>query len=837
MSLVLAEPVTTPVRAQSLQRPALSLNLSDAEDFPSLALAATLPRRTRNQRPSILQDFSPKVTAVTPPASTDHVPRFSTPRESKTWAERVASDPTEDPWPAPSQEVEAVFCISGPDQRSTSTGESSLGADGNALPTLPGSAACSPLSGQEKNIGADGNPIATSPRSAARSGIRGEEEDHGANRNMISTRYGPTARSPPAMTSLSPSGPANSSNLLKASSISSPGLKLESLSPTKLATSRILGGVANHHASNKKSFNVDSPSFTPALLQAGVKKHTFSSQTANAAVFTPKAVASSSTPTLAQDAESPFLNPAAARDFTPQPQNYDLNTTTNGITADSSGTAYDPFTVSSMNQALPAAQQYNPYADDHTPLAGASSSYYPAQGAYTAAIQPLQYHLYAPVGPNKQDMLHAYQRQAHDFFLPNDIREDLQKKSAATRQIMPTKVLPDVSHYHSLVPLDTAKSGRSFFNNYICWVFKATSQNGNAYCLRRVQGARVNSKESTVGPLQKWRRISNGNVVSPIAVFTARDFGDNSLLFVYDYHPNSKTLAEHHFSANQNPRYQRPQISENVLWSYVCQMCNALKAIHNENLAARCIHLTKVILTEKNRVRLAACVMLDVLEYESSPPLSDLQQDDFVDLGKLILSLGLATPNISNLQVAAEQFGRNNIYSHELRHLVSWLVAPPQSPDQASPKTVDELARIVTGHMFDSFDASLHAADDMTSNLHRELENGRMARLVMKLGVINERPEYDNDPAWSENGERYQLKLFRDYVFHQVDSNGNPLVDLGHIMTCLNKLDAGIDERVYLTSRDHQTCFVVTYKELKKQVANAFNELTKTNTKPTGPRY
>jgi len=115
----------------------------------------------------------------------------------------------------------------------------------------------------------------------------------------------------------------------------------------------------------------------------------------------------------------------------------------------------------------------------------------------------------------------------------------------------------------------------------------------------------------------------------------------------------------------------------------------------------------------------------------------------------------------------------------------------------------------------------------LTSELSRELENGRIARLMMKLGTINERQEYDGDRSWSENGERYMLKLFRDYVFHQVDAAGSPVLDLAHMVRCLNKLDAGVDEKILLTSRDEQTNFVVTYKELKKQVTTAFGELIK----------
>jgi ABC-type uncharacterized transport system YnjBCD ATPase subunit len=44
------------------------------------------------------------------------------------------------------------------------------------------------------------------------------------------------------------------------------------------------------------------------------------------------------------------------------------------------------------------------------------------------------------------------------------------------------------------------------------------------------------------------------------------------------------------------------------------------------------------------------------------------------------------------------------------------------------------------------------------------------------------------DPSWSETGDRYLLKLFRDYVFHQVDEMGNPVVDMAHVLQCLNKV-------------------------------------------------
>ena len=44
------------------------------------------------------------------------------------------------------------------------------------------------------------------------------------------------------------------------------------------------------------------------------------------------------------------------------------------------------------------------------------------------------------MGPHREDLL-PYQRPAHDFFMPEKIREDLHKKSEASLQIMPSASL------------------------------------------------------------------------------------------------------------------------------------------------------------------------------------------------------------------------------------------------------------------------------------------------------------------------------------------------------------------------------------------------------------
>lgn len=297
------------------------------------------------------------------------------------------------------------------------------------------------------------------------------------------------------------------------------------------------------------------------------------------------------------------------------------------------------------------------------------------------------------------------------------------------------------------------------------------------------------------------------------------------MIFVTDYHPLSKTLAEYHFGTPTTTRGRTgfsTQIPEMVLWSYITQIASALKTIHSNGLTARVVDITKIILTGKNRIRLNGCAILDVVQHETKNSLAQMQRQDLVNFGLVILSLGAhATDAAQNFAKAMDQFKR--FYKAELQNAVVWLYSAQQNQD----KNIDQFIASISGQMITSFNAALHLDDNLHSEFSREVENGRLFRLMAKLNFINERPEYEHDPHWSENGERFYLKLFRDYVFHQVDAQNNPVVDLGHVLTCLNKLDAGTDEKVTLISRDEQTCFIVSFRELKKGVESAFQELTK----------
>ncbi|KAF2843481.1 PAB-dependent poly(A)-specific ribonuclease subunit PAN3 [Patellaria atrata CBS 101060] len=612
----------------------------------------------------------------------------------------------------------------------------------------------------------------------------------------------------------------------------------------------------------KQRFNVDSPSFTPLQPAtngaiSAVRSATISPKAVNATVFTPKAV-KSLTPTpqsYPKDSSSDW----SAHDFQDfVPQSYDPSQLVGYPNATASLiNGYDPFNVQSTLSALPATNhqaQLNPYSTETSTLGGAA--YFQNSNSFA---QPLQYHAYFPLGPHRENLL-AYQRTAHDFFISDHLRDDLQRKAEASRQILPSSTLPaQIEHFHSLVPLDTNNRPNASTFGYPSWVYKAvSSKDGFTYALRRLEGFRL-TNDKAIKAIQPWKRINNGSICTIHDCFTTREFGDSSLILITDYHPLSKTLQETHLNqqghrfhgGRQRYHDQSNLIPEQTIWGYVVQIASVLKVIHGTNLAARVLIPSKMIVTSKGRIRLTGCGIQDVTMYDTSRPVSDLQQEDLVNLGRLILSLVAPNHNTTtNPQKALDTLNRT--YSERLREAVTWLLNPapppstPTSPTGGAAlgiKDIDTFLQGIAAQIVTVLDNTFHAEDTLMSSLSRELENGRLVRLLTKLGFINERPEYEStggphhppghpnhhstNNQWSETGDRYYLKLFRDYVFHQVDSEGRPVVDLAHVLSCLNKLDAGSDERISLVSRDEQNVMVVSYRELKRGIEGAFLELSK----------
>ncbi|RSH92338.1 PAB-dependent poly(A)-specific ribonuclease subunit 3 [Saitozyma podzolica] len=416
--------------------------------------------------------------------------------------------------------------------------------------------------------------------------------------------------------------------------------------------------------------------------------------------------------------------------------------------------------------------------------------------------QPLDYHLYTAPLPHVSSNLQT-SNPLHSFFIPDDLRRTFQARHEATYlPVGPSPGIPsELGVYHSLVQLE-GPGGPSRVYGHPAPVYRAVSTvDGNVYCLRRIEGFKLVS-ETAFQAIDNWRRMRHPNIVGLREAFTTKAFNDNSLILVYDFHPDSTTVYDEHLNPDAPPlsmgrRRQGMPIPERVLWSYVTQIANALKAVHSLNLAARNLDPSKVLITGKNRVRLNGCGILDVLAYDGQTPMAVYQQEDLVSFGKLVISMCCEFFQPGQHPAAPlDHIARH--YSPDVKNLVLFLISKPQPI-----KSIDDVIRMLGPRILNELDAM---------------------------------QKFEMDPRWSDTGDRYILKLFRDYVFHSMGVDGKPVLDLSHVLTSLNKLDAGLDERIMLVSRDDQSCLVVSYREIKACIEAAYGMAKKSTAvvHPTG---
>ncbi|KAH0002536.1 PAB-dependent poly(A)-specific ribonuclease subunit pan3, partial [Aureobasidium melanogenum] len=176
--------------------------------------------------------------------------------------------------------------------------------------------------------------------------------------------------------------------------------------------------------SAKRFLNVDSPSFKPLSPVTNsvqpAKNLGISPKAASAAVFTPKATAA--VPTASAKQPSTEWSQRGIQEFVPQ--NFVPQATESGSSANNLS-SFDPFTMQGNPGQMSDAShtpQINPYAQDASTLAATSMF-----SAAAAFAHPLSYHLYAPLGPHRENLM-AYQRTTHDFFIPDHLREEMQRK-------------------------------------------------------------------------------------------------------------------------------------------------------------------------------------------------------------------------------------------------------------------------------------------------------------------------------------------------------------------------------------------------------------------------
>jgi PAB-dependent poly(A)-specific ribonuclease subunit 3 len=397
-------------------------------------------------------------------------------------------------------------------------------------------------------------------------------------------------------------------------------------------------------------------------------------------------------------------------------------------------------------------------------------------------------------------------RSLQTIGIPDPIRQHFQSLDIeALRQMAPEderyKEMPN--RYHSAYALDNAYSqaqrGSGGSYGYPSSVYKVVdSSDSQMYALRRFDNVRT-SATVVKNALVKWGEIRHPAIVSLYNISQER----GGVFFTHAYYPSAQTLRQRFIDQ------RGALLSETLLWRILCQLLSALRLVHLRGMALRNVSPTHVLLTSGTCAKFSGVGVFDVLEFESRKTLADMQQEDLVKLGYLLLSLSMRfSVGPKNVEQALAHMQQH--FSADINHVVGTLLV--------GKATSTQVCHLMSQRIHDELDQALAANDALQSHLRNEYENGRLLRLLLKLGFVNERPEYARAPQWSETGDRYVLKLFRDYVFHQAMAEGAPSLDAGHVVSALNKLDSGDPEKILLSSRDNKDLLVVSFADVRRCV-------------------
>jgi len=420
---------------------------------------------------------------------------------------------------------------------------------------------------------------------------------------------------------------------------------------------------------------------------------------------------------------------------------------------------------------------------------------------------------------------------------------------------------------------------------YMTHSFKAQcNEDGRFVMLKRVAGVKVNIAQAKAA-VEPWMQLhrdygarnlntkdpyqcnlaNHPNIVALRNIFMTADFSDKrSLCFAYDFHPGAQTLFQRHLcGANTIPNVTSGvPFTESLFWQTAVQLLVALSAIHAAKLTANGMldpTGSRVLWLPSGRIKLAgAGYLATVMEVPTqiiAHPLQRylMQHQDLVNFGKLLLALSCQSLTVlqsAHTVARALQTVSTTLSPECARFLTSLLVVDPavtaaaaainsgdpealgadtQALEEQGPPpgflTANRVLSSIAHKIVPVMESIQSTSDMLEEHLAREFHNGRLLRLLLKLGYINERPEFQQSPHWADTGDRYPLKLFRDYIFHQVNADGTPAVDIGFTIDCLNKLDAGTNENVLLSSRQEDSLLVVSYRDLNRCLHAAFHEL------------
>jgi len=474
-----------------------------------------------------------------------------------------------------------------------------------------------------------------------------------------------------------------------------------------------------------------------------------------------------------------------------------------------------------------------------------SPSSYPSSPVHNQQQQPDHHH------QNQNQQQQQPYRDIHSYyFMDDNLRHTLVNKSLLLLQT--SDALPAQVHvYHSLYALESLlphKKPRRVPSAQLRQhqVYKAISaQDGNAYVLRRIVAPPTLVINKYLDEWKQYRLVDqqqqHSNIVPLRDVFASSEFYQQQdqqqqqeqvvedLFLVYDYYAGAETVESHYFiEVVRSP-------SEPVLWSFIAQLVNAIHTLHAANIScAWQLTPSKILMFRgKNRILINGIGNIPVLITNSNNSNNSNDNNSNIDkvadlreLGKLLLSLASSNNNINNsngdeLKVLIDQISHK--YSVELVQVIQYLLFDNQLEDisQVSSRIAHRLCEELS---------HTHMYSDMIENeLAKELENGRLLRLLLKMNYIwehlpnsnnnNSNNSGKNDSTSNNNSNSISnhrvLKILRDTMF------GQNVFDVAHMIDLMNKIDCGLNQKIILAQ--DEDLLIASYKELKQTLQSEFN--------------
>ncbi|RNF05633.1 PAB-dependent poly(A)-specific ribonuclease subunit 3 [Trypanosoma rangeli] len=366
------------------------------------------------------------------------------------------------------------------------------------------------------------------------------------------------------------------------------------------------------------------------------------------------------------------------------------------------------------------------------------------------------------------------------------------------------------AHYITIYNMENAPAPSLMNSKLTTQMYQTTARyTGKYIALRRLVMTSATAEEC-IAVNERFRHYRHPNLVPLTGIILTDEFvmGSNDAIMEYKFISGAKSLHEEFFL--------KGRATEGLLWSFACQMVGLLRAFHETSVPLRGLHWSKILyVSVTGRFYFSGIGLVDLVEARSTNASTTvMMKQDIQALGIMLLQL-----STRNLAARLDDISNQPMsgFSKTFWTLVkACLEGVPDIRDLCC--ALGERMSMEVAHQEGH-------ADYLVSQCAKEVHNGRLMRLMVKLNFVleslHEVPENS-----TEAHNRYALRLFSQYVFNQVDEHHRVRVDWGHVFHSLNKLDCGSEELVQLIGNDDgNTILVISYRDLRASLESAFEQL------------